>query len=828
MKRIVSALIALVMLALSLFGCGNGGKKNDDKNKNEGPKGPVFRLEEDEIKTFSNFFELEEDFGSGIGDPFVMRYDGMYYMYPSSGDNSKFLKCWTSKDLVNWEYGGIVGYDSAYLGAYAPEVTYFNGKFYMYSATPEGDTHRCLVSDSPLGIFKIGDKGAQGRAIDGHVFIDNDGKWYFYSASGTGIQVYEMQEPTWIGNPSKGSLAQINGAWTEGPMVVYHDGIYYLTYTGNHVLNKAYRIPYSISTSVPYSGYRAPKDNILLISTEGELYGTGHSSSVKAPDLDSYYIVYHTLHNGRVMNIDRIVFEGETMDVMGPTTEKQPFPSMPDIYAHFDEQSELSAFELLKGSAKISGGRLRLASGSTVLSKDSLGGNKFTLEVTTAKLDKNATAGAIFGYKDSKNYGSAAFDVDKEKLIITFVVNGKKTTYEKALVRSFNMPYDFDAVQAIQVEKTGKTFTFYVNDRELCKYESDLSGSGKIGMFSEGGEARIGYIGASDETGGSSTAEFYKPVGKQAGTIFARLCLEDDEVKIYKERDKTTYVEAKYDQSLNYRIYAASDGSYTLGMEYRSEKGAEVEIYLDGKLAKTMKLKADKGFTTEALSGLKCTEGKHVITFYVKSGELDFKSFTMLKTAEETVFELDFNKNITTGLHHSDGFAWKNEDGALVGNQIGKRTYGDSSWADYTFEADVTFTGKAVSGGLLVRTSNIADSSLLKNVNDLNSAQMSEQTVSNGRTWFQGYYIKCGAKTISVYRYNYAAGNPYTVDCSLNLNETYRFRIECDGAHIRIYVNDKLCADYVDDTPFLTGAVGVKTENHLIKLDNVKVTVKND
>ena len=37
----------------------------------------------------------------GIGDPFVMRFNGTYYLYPSSCEDR--VKVYTSKDLVNWK-----------------------------------------------------------------------------------------------------------------------------------------------------------------------------------------------------------------------------------------------------------------------------------------------------------------------------------------------------------------------------------------------------------------------------------------------------------------------------------------------------------------------------------------------------------------------------------------------------------------------------------------------------------------------------------------------------------------------------------------------------
>ena len=40
----------------------------------------------------------------GIGDPFVLRWNGMYYMYPSTCEER--VKVFTSRDLVHWTDAG--------------------------------------------------------------------------------------------------------------------------------------------------------------------------------------------------------------------------------------------------------------------------------------------------------------------------------------------------------------------------------------------------------------------------------------------------------------------------------------------------------------------------------------------------------------------------------------------------------------------------------------------------------------------------------------------------------------------------------------------------
>ena len=67
--------------------------------------------------------------GSGMADPYVFKYRGTYYMYVT-GDASR-VYCWQSRDLVNWTGPVTCCSDPVAKFAYAPEVKYFNGKFYM-------------------------------------------------------------------------------------------------------------------------------------------------------------------------------------------------------------------------------------------------------------------------------------------------------------------------------------------------------------------------------------------------------------------------------------------------------------------------------------------------------------------------------------------------------------------------------------------------------------------------------------------------------------------------------------------------------------------------
>lgn len=256
--------------------------------------------------------------GNEIGDPFLMRFNGQYYLYCSSHGRGPGIKCWTSRDMMDFTYAGYVCEDSRIHGAYAPEVCYAAGKFYMVTS-PRGSGHYLLRADGPLGPFEVISEN-YGLGIDGSLFVDDDGKEYFFRASAQGIRVHDMPSPEVIDVHSRVIGASFLGHWTEGPMVIRRDGRYFLTDTGNHVLSKGYHVDYFVSHEGPDRGYRAMKDQQLLLETRDEYHALGHSSTCTGPDMDTMYIIYHknildewNRPDHRSMCIDKLYFNGDRM-----------------------------------------------------------------------------------------------------------------------------------------------------------------------------------------------------------------------------------------------------------------------------------------------------------------------------------------------------------------------------------------------------------------------------------------------------------------------------------------------------------------------------------
>ena len=123
---------------------------------------------------------------SGIScrDPFILLYNGEYYLYKSTWKDIVVLK---SNDLISFSDEKVVfsatkdfyGIDNMF---WAPECHYYNGKFYIFTSCLSRETNKrritILVSDTPDGLFIEHTVGGispkEWHAIDGTLYIEDD------------------------------------------------------------------------------------------------------------------------------------------------------------------------------------------------------------------------------------------------------------------------------------------------------------------------------------------------------------------------------------------------------------------------------------------------------------------------------------------------------------------------------------------------------------------------------------------------------------------------------------------------------------------------------
>ena len=285
MKRLLLLPLALSMLVLP-YACGSSA-----------PADPVF-----------------------LADPYILEHEGKFYAYGT--DASDGITVLVSEDLRHWSGPCGASKDGLALHKddswgdhffWAPEVYCIGGRFVMTYSVQE---HIAVAfSDSPCGPFRQAGPmlpylpGQQG--IDSHIFIDGDGSAWMYWVRwdlGNGNEIHVA--------PLDADLSQLDtarqatcivtrpGTWeavpdgsrvAEGPFMLKHDGLYYLSFSCNDYRSQDYAVGYATAPS-PTGPWTRYEGNPIL-HRHGGYAGTGHHSFLRTSG-GKMYIVYHAHLSG--------------------------------------------------------------------------------------------------------------------------------------------------------------------------------------------------------------------------------------------------------------------------------------------------------------------------------------------------------------------------------------------------------------------------------------------------------------------------------------------------------------------------------------------------
>lgn len=241
-----------------------------------------------------------------LADPFILEENGTYYMYGTGSD--KGIPVMVSKDLKTWkrpEGSGIALHKKDSYGEkwfWAPEVYKVGDRYMMYYSAQE---HICAAfADSPVGPFVQEEKKPilEDNGIDNSLYIDKDGKAYiFWVRFNHGNEIWMAQLDKSLAKIVPGTetfCIKMSQDWekiwpavNEGPFILKHKGVYYLTYSANSYECPEYGIGYATSKSVngPWVKYEG---NPILCKTGG-LEGVGHHAFFKDAD-GKLKIVFHS------------------------------------------------------------------------------------------------------------------------------------------------------------------------------------------------------------------------------------------------------------------------------------------------------------------------------------------------------------------------------------------------------------------------------------------------------------------------------------------------------------------------------------------------------
>lgn len=758
--------------------------------------------------------------GQSLGDPYIFKYKGYYYMYVSAGDRN--IYCWRTKDLINWSDRFTCCTDETTAVAYAPEVIHWNGKFYMCTS-PRGGGHYILTSDSPTGPFTH-QTGNLGRDIDGSFFVNDDGKWYFYRAQNGGIHACEM--PTHLTMSNDVNLGCcMSGQWTEGPCVFKRNNIYYLLYTGNHVWTNGYRIDYATSSAGPLSGFTPQSEqNPILIDAETPTHkALGHGTAFVGPDLDTYYFCYHNLQDNksrRLLNYEMIGWNGDKLYMTGPTNWEQDAPKV--ATNDYFERAEIGADWQMKGN-----GSWAIADNDHLTQTTSEGDamalftpsylDSFTAEFTVSTNDiAVGQCGAIFGYKDENNYSEVLINKENNKMMFRSFLNG-----ETKVSREFGLPDDFNmnAWHSIRVEKDGKKIKIYIDGMRKVSYSGQAEG-GYIGYVTHNTTADFAYIAISKYVNGSSIHEQSIPVpGMMAASFYADVEGDVSEVSLALNSGSAYLQKVIAGTALTYNVNIQKDNVYNIGLRYRASEVSHIQLLLDGEaVSDVIELPATSTqLNVVSINDIPLLGGHHQFTVQCIDGTANIYEYNIKRgVAVPHIMADDFENGFGSEWGYKEG-NWTIVDGMVESTgRYGKMLMGgfdDIHLTDYTVDCDIFYPNSSMNAGILVRTTNA-------------STGGADDNPVLGTDFLQGYIVFCGSNSVAIGKHNYGWQSLASGSKQIALNEAHHLRVVVEGNTITAYMDDMdtPVVSYTDNKPFITGRAGLRAHDSVVRFDNFTVT----
>lgn len=791
MKKTVTRALSLLLglsLAASMAAC-----SDFSDPKNEGEKSYTFA----QTDTYLNGQDIEGQWGSdensnggdyGIGDPFVMRYDGKYYLYPSSStpeNGVAGVKVFSSDDLVNWIYEGFAVEDMEANYAYAPEVVYYNGWFYLCES-PSGQGHYIYKSQSPTGPFEQVTENF-GRMIDGAFWIGDDGQLYFLYPDGNVMHIAPIDMQTMLPG-IEGTLAGTLNGWTEGPGMFRRGDVLYLTYTGNAVTSDSYRVGYSYQLGTDPTGqFIMPDNNILILETgPGNFRGLGHSSNVIGPDLDSWYTAYHNLISTagpqRRYMTDKLVTNGGTVMVNGPTFWETAVPERPD----FETREAADQWRSGTASEKV-----------------------FTAEFNFIPA-AGGTTRLIFSYTGEKDYMEAVWDDATKTLEVNQVSGGNMTNLASETIDFLTA----DVLHTVRIEQGASRLLVYMD----AMRKADLEQKGVAGQIGVEGDAEFSYIAFSNDAFGTSDFETVKILegsfpavhylkGENRGFSIENAKVKADGIR-QGEKESTVCDEwtgsylLKLDTPgdwVKYAVQVNEDGYYAMSSRVATaSKGSRFQIVVDDKEVYTYTVPAS-GLTDSMVNLLighiPLTAGQHTLKLRLAEGTLEVASLTFEPSnPTELTYENPMTEINEKGWNYIGN--WKIIDGAHTA-RMGDTAFayaGDDRLTDFTLEVDVAMTEEATiyDAGIMLRAKH-----------HVSSAAMDES--------FCGYYLSLRNDQVTLSRYNYGAENLDLVGVDWLQGEYHRIKVVMKNNRIQVYIDDMdtPAMDYYDANAFLAGQVAL-------------------
>jgi arabinan endo-1,5-alpha-L-arabinosidase len=270
-------------------------------------------------------------------DPCIMKQGDTYYVFGTSMPGSPGITLRTSKDLVHWTartplFSAIPEWAATAIpgtkGMWAPDISLFNGKYYLYYAYSSFGSNRSAIGlstaatldpDSPQygwtdqGLVLMSRDGDDFNAIDPNRFVDLNGRhWLIYGSFWTGIKMRRIDPNS--GKPLDGDAKVYALAKRpepsggpdpiEAPFMIERKGYYYLFASYDYCCKGVQSTYYTaVGRSKEVTGPFVGRSGESMLQGSGTVIlradlkeqnrwrGPGHCAILN--DDGKYYIVYH-------------------------------------------------------------------------------------------------------------------------------------------------------------------------------------------------------------------------------------------------------------------------------------------------------------------------------------------------------------------------------------------------------------------------------------------------------------------------------------------------------------------------------------------------------
>jgi hypothetical protein len=222
-------------------------------------------------------------------DPTMVTFKNEYYLFASKSGGY-----FHSKDLIHWD---LITTKDLPIEDYAPAAVVMRDTLYFMASKNDAPLTIYKTADPKSGKWQIANAAFPIGMTDPDLFVDDDGRLYFYYGCSDKNPIYAVELDTKTLNPIGTPIALFNSKkkeygwersgdynekddspWVEGAWMTKHNGKYYLQYAVPGTQFKSYCDGVYVSDK-PLGPFTVATHNPVSAKPEGFAAAAGHSST---------------------------------------------------------------------------------------------------------------------------------------------------------------------------------------------------------------------------------------------------------------------------------------------------------------------------------------------------------------------------------------------------------------------------------------------------------------------------------------------------------------------------------------------------------------------